>query len=125
MPELLAVYGTLMTGLALPQQPEGIEQALRLRGECRIPGQLHDMGVGYPALLAGDGSVAGELYEIAEPGVLERLDAYEPPPYTRRLVRLLEPLVDAWVYVYEGEPPPDSRIDEADWRAFVAVRGGR
>ena len=125
MTELLAVYGTLMTGLALPQQPAGIEEALRLRGGCRIPGQLHDMGVGYPALTTGEGTVSGELYEIVEPGVLETLDAYEPPPYVRRLVRLLEPDVDAWVYVYEGEPPPDSLIDEADWRAFVAIRGDR
>jgi gamma-glutamylcyclotransferase (GGCT)/AIG2-like uncharacterized protein YtfP len=123
--ELLAVYGTLMTGLALPQQPPGVERSLRLRGACRIPGRLHDMGVGYPALVVGEGSVAGELYEVADLAVLEVLDAYEPPPYTRRQVRLVEPEVDAWTYVYEGEPPPDSLIDEADWRAFVAVRGAR
>jgi gamma-glutamylcyclotransferase (GGCT)/AIG2-like uncharacterized protein YtfP len=121
--DLLAVYGTLMTGLALPQQPEGVEDALRLRGECRIPGRLYDLGHGYPALTAEEGSVAGELYEIVEPSVLDILDAYEPPPYERRLVRLVEPDVDAWVYVYAAEPPGPP-IDD-DWRTFVALRGER
>src|SRR4051794_38718784 len=108
-----------MTGLALPHQPTEVEQALRLRGPCRIPGRLYDMRLGYPALTAEDGDVAGVLYEIIEPEILETLDAYEPPPYERRSVRLLEPDVDAWVYVYAGELPADDLIDEADWRAFV------
>lgn len=125
MTELLAVYGTLMTGLALPQQPEGVEAALRLRGACRIPGRLYDLRLGYPALTAEEGSVTGELYEVLDPAVLATLDAYEPPPYERRRVRLLEPDVDAWVYVYAGKLPADDAIDEADWRAFVAIRGER
>jgi len=125
MAELLAVYGTLMTGLALPHQPAEVEKALRLRGPCRIPGRLYDMRVGYPALTGGEGEVAGELYEVVESGVLEVLDAYEPPPYERRLVRLVEPDVQAWVYVYADALPAEDLIDEADWRAFVAVRGER
>jgi gamma-glutamylcyclotransferase (GGCT)/AIG2-like uncharacterized protein YtfP len=122
--QLLAVYGTLMAGLALPHQPAEVERALRPQGSCRIPGRLYDMGVGYPALTAEEGSVSGELFEVVDPAILETLDAYEPPPYERRLVRLVEPDVDAWVYVYAGEPsgPP---IDEADWRAFVSIRGIR
>ncbi len=124
MAELLAVYGTLMAGLALPHQPE-VEHALEPVGPCRIPGNLHDMGVGYPALTEGEGSVAGELFEVVDPAVFEALDVFEPPPYERRSVRLLEPDIDAWVYVYAGEPPPDSLIDEADWRAFVSIRGDR
>jgi gamma-glutamylcyclotransferase (GGCT)/AIG2-like uncharacterized protein YtfP len=123
--ELLAVYGTLMTGLALPQQPGGVEDALRLRGPCRIPGRLYDMKLGYPALTAEEGDVSGELFEIVDPAGLETLDAYEPPPYERRLVRLIEPDVDAWVYVYAGELPAEDAIDDADWRAFMAVRGDR
>jgi gamma-glutamylcyclotransferase (GGCT)/AIG2-like uncharacterized protein YtfP len=56
--------------------------------------------------------------------VLEILDGYEPPPYERRLVRLVAPDLDAWVYVYAGQPSGDP-VDEADWRAFVAIRGLR
>lgn len=122
MAELLAVYGTLMSGLALPEQPAQVERALRPAGPCVIPGRLYDMRVGYPALTAGGDAVAGELFEIAESAILAVLDVYEPPPYERRLVRLLEPAVDAWVYVYAGDLPPDDVIAGGDWRAHVSAR---
>jgi gamma-glutamylcyclotransferase (GGCT)/AIG2-like uncharacterized protein YtfP len=122
--ELLAVYGTLMTGLTYDGRPE-LEHALRDVGPCRIPGVLHVVGAGgYPALMEGEGEVAGELYEVADPAILPVLDAYEDAEYERRMVRLADPAVDAWTYVWVAAAPGE-RIDGGDWRAFLALRGDR
>jgi gamma-glutamylcyclotransferase (GGCT)/AIG2-like uncharacterized protein YtfP len=127
--DLLAVYGTLMSGEDHDGRPD-VERLLRSVGPCRIPGRLHDLGGrGYPGLVAapdGDGTaVTGELYEVAEPATtLAVLDAYEEDEYERRRVRLASPPVDAWVYVYVGADPGEP-IDDGDWRAFQAVRGDR
>jgi gamma-glutamylcyclotransferase (GGCT)/AIG2-like uncharacterized protein YtfP len=131
MGELLAVYGTLMTGQSYDGRPD-VETLMRSRGACRIPGSLFSMGE-YPWLVEGDGEVAGELYEVPDPATFAILDAYEaegrhtahgPGTYERRRVRLLEPDVEAWVYVWSGEPLGEP-IDPGDWRTFIALRGDR
>jgi len=122
--ELLAVYGTLMDGQSYEGRPD-VEKLLRSRGPCRIPGRLHDLGRGYPGLVAGDkGEVSGELYEVADPRTLGLLDAYEDDEYERRRVRLIAPDETAWVYVYVGDSPGEA-IDDGDWRAFLQIRGER
>ncbi len=113
-----------MTGLTYDGRPE-VEGALRSLGPCRVPGVLHAVGDGdYPCLMEGDGEVVGELYEVVDPSILPVLDAYEDDEYERRLVRLLEPDVEAWTYVWTA-PAPGEPIDDGDWRAFLAVRGDR
>ncbi|HVW17015.1 MAG TPA: gamma-glutamylcyclotransferase family protein [Solirubrobacteraceae bacterium] len=124
MAGLLAVYGTLMTGLTYDGRPR-LEDALRSLGACRIPGVLHVVGDGdYPCLMEGPGTVAGELYEVLDEAILPELDAYEDAEYERRLVRLAQPDVEAWTYLWVAEAPGE-RIDDGDWRSFLALRGDR
>ena len=59
MRELLAVYGTLMSGQAYAGRPE-VERLLIPVGPCRIRGGLYSQG-SYPWLIEGEGEVAGEL----------------------------------------------------------------
>jgi len=129
--ELLAVYGTLMGGQAYDGRPD-VETLLRPVGPCRIPGALYTEG-DYPWLVATEGEVSGELYEVLDPATLGRLDAYENEGrhteqgagrYERRRMRLLEPRVEAWVYVWDG-PPRGEPIDDGDWRTFLTLRGDR
>jgi gamma-glutamylcyclotransferase (GGCT)/AIG2-like uncharacterized protein YtfP len=131
MAELLAVYGTLMSGQAYEGRPD-VERLLVSRGPCRIAGTLYSEG-DYPWLVAGEGVVSGELYEVADPATLDLLDEYENEGrhtqegagrYERRKIRLLEPDVDAWVYVWEG-PPRGEPLDDGDWRSWLLLRGDR
>ena len=113
--EYVAVYGSLREGFALPDAPD-VGSALLDRGNCRIPGQLYDLGE-YPGLVPGEGSVVGDLFEVRDLSVFRLLDRYErydalhpkDSLYLRRVVRLLQPQVDAWVYLYnrtvEGKAP--------------------
>lgn len=131
MGELLAVYGTLMSGQDYEGRPD-VESLLVPLGPCRIGGSLYSTG-DYPWLVTGEGEVAGELYEVLDAATFALLDAYENEGrhtehgagrYERRLLRLLEPDVDAWVYVWDG-PERGQRLDSDDWRTFLALRGDR
>lgn len=131
MAELLAVYGTLMTGQAYEGRPD-VETLMRSLGPCRIPGVLYSEG-DYPWLVQTEGEVAGELYEIHAAATFDELDAYENEGrhtddgagrYARVRTRLLEPDVEAWVYIWEGEPRGEP-IDDGDWRTWLALRGDR
>ena len=132
MAELLAVYGTLMTGQAYEGRPD-VERLMRSLGPCRIAGALFSTGE-YPWLVEGEGEVLGELYEVHDPAeAFPILDAYESEgrhtadgagTYERRRVRLVEPEVEAWVYMWVGEPYGEA-IDDGDWRSFLALRGDR
>ena len=131
MAELLAVYGTLMSGQDYEGRPD-VEALLRPVGPCRIRGVLYSTGE-YPWLVEEDGEVAGELYEVADAATLALLDAYEGEGrhtvegsgvYARRRLRLLEPDVEAWVYVWVGHPAGEP-IAEGDWRTWLALRGDR
>src|SRR6476660_7857534 len=132
MAELLAVYGTLMSGQSYDGRPD-VETMMRPLGPCRIPGVLYSEG-DYPWLVDGEGQVSGELYEVLDP---ERsfaiLDAYENEgrhtaegdgQYVRRRITLLEPLVDAWVYLWDGAERGEP-ISDGDWRTWLALRGYR
>ena len=129
---LLAVYGTLMSGQSYEGRPD-VERMLEPVGPCRIPGALFTEG-DYPWLVEAEGEVYGELYEVREPEVtLLELDAYENEgrhtgegqgTYERRVIRLIEPDVDAWVYVWVGELRGEA-IDDGDWRTFLSLRGDR
>ncbi|MFL5847201.1 MAG: gamma-glutamylcyclotransferase [Solirubrobacteraceae bacterium] len=132
MPELLAVYGTLMSGQSYEGRPD-VERMMRSLGPCRIPGALYSEG-DYPWLVQTTGEVAGELYEVLDPDRgFAILDAYENEGrhtddgagrYARVRLTLLEPAVEAWVYVWEGEERGEP-IDDGDWRTWLALRGDR
>ena len=104
----VAFYGTLRHS---HHTPVGQETAagLHYMGPCLIPGALYDRGR-LTALVAGDGAIAGELYAVVNPNVLHRLDNYEAvddedpslPAFSRRRLQLIEPELNAWVYVYDG-----------------------
>ena len=126
--DVLAVYGELLSGLDAPQQ-QGLRQGLVLRGSCWIPGLLYDVGR-YAALVPGAGQVLGELYEVTDPGLFEELDWFqtydrgrEPDPeYVRCLIPLIEPEIEAWVYMYDRDPGDAPRVESGDWRGHLADR---
>ncbi|MFT4027873.1 MAG: gamma-glutamylcyclotransferase family protein [Novosphingobium sp.] len=126
-------YGTLIGG-----GPPAVRQALgKLRdlGPARAAGAVHaipDPGGWYPALVAGEGTVAGRLYE-ATPDFgeadLAALDAYEEfdpadpagSPYLR--VPIAEGLQ---AYRFNRPLPPDARpIPDGDFAAWIGREGLR
>ncbi len=121
VPDYVAVYGSLRSGFGLPDAPD-VGNRLIHRGRCTIKGDLYDVGK-YPGLTGGEGVVKGELYEIRDIGVLRALDEYErydalkpeQSLFVRRVVRLLEPPVDAWVYFYNHDLGHAPRIESGNW----------
>jgi gamma-glutamylcyclotransferase (GGCT)/AIG2-like uncharacterized protein YtfP len=124
--QLVAFYGTLLSGL--PPRPErpNLPGHLRLVSHCVIPGLLFDLGP-CPGLRPGGGMVIGELWRTTSTDALHVLDAwevYDPADelgseYVRRQVRLLDPEVDAWVYVWNRSPDGLPRITDGDWRSHA------
>lgn len=123
MDELLAFYGTLLSGLpARPGRPD-LASHLELVQACVIPGRLYDVGP-YPALVAGEGTVRGELWRTTTPDALGIVDAWEgyeaavedQAPYVRRRTRLVDPDVEAWTYVWNRPLDGLVPIADGDWR---------
>lgn len=131
VPRHLALYGSL-TGGAAPSLTLDLGFRLADRGECRIPGNLYDLGE-YPGLRPGEGVVVGELYELLDVDALRDLDRFEGHDPTdperslfiRQAVRLLEPDLDAWVYMCNRDVSDAPAIESGDWRAHCAQRSGR
>ncbi len=125
--KLIAFYGTLMRAFAV-QRLLGLDAELRFVASCKIPGALYDLG-DYPGLVEADGAVAGEVFELLGPETLKSLDDFEEydpaqpqaSEYVRRPLRLIEPDVDAWVYVY-NRPVDPARAIAAGWWAFSEDR---
>jgi gamma-glutamylcyclotransferase (GGCT)/AIG2-like uncharacterized protein YtfP len=122
--ELLAFYGTLLSGLPpRPRRPD-LTPHVRLVCDCLIPGRLFDLGP-CPALLPGEAVVLGELWRTASDDALRVLDAWEAyhpsneeaSDYVRRKIRLVDPDVSAWVYVWNRSSAGLPRITDGDWRA--------
>ncbi|MDQ6837070.1 MAG: gamma-glutamylcyclotransferase [Actinomycetota bacterium] len=123
----LAVYGSLRRGLALPHQPEDFDQILAERDPCLITGRLVDLG-SYPGLVEGPGRVVGELCHLTGDASLSLFDAYEGydgehpagSQYLRVMVRLIDPAVDAWTYLYNRTWTPQMLISSGDWDHHLA-----
>lgn len=123
--DAFAVYGLLRKG-ASGFDGFGLERAFRAIGPCRIPGVMYDLG-GHPGLVAGEGGVVGELFEVADPSVVAKLDAFEDyyphaperSRYLRRQIMLLTPARKAWVYVWNQPVEGYARVDTGDWLAWV------
>lgn len=123
--EHLAAYGLLRRGSGVLERL-GLVQSITLIGPCRIPGRLYDLG-GAPGLVTGDGEVKGELVRVkdAAAGVaLDRFEDFDPAEpassgYARRRIRLIEPALEAWVYVWTKPVAEEERIPSGDWLAHL------
>ena len=133
MRDLVFFYGTLMAGFDRRRRA-GIDDKLRYIGRGSIQGSLFDLGL-YPAAVpAPEGSVWGEVYEMADaPAVLAALDAIEgyrhdDPDrslYLRQQVDVTLPDSDharAWVYFYNAPLGRAPRIPSGDYLEHVRVR---
>jgi gamma-glutamylcyclotransferase (GGCT)/AIG2-like uncharacterized protein YtfP len=126
--EYVAFYGSLMRQFDTQDQI-GARDKLRYVGPCMIKGRIYDMG-NWPSLVQEDGQVAGELYEIQDHDVfraLDRVERYDPADrvasgYLRRCVRLIDPPVDAWLYVTNEGVDANTLIDSGSWSKFVEGR---
>ncbi len=127
----LFVYGTLRPSLAGDEQRRLIA-GLPDAGPATVPGLLYDLGP-YPGMVAGEGTVHGDLLVVAEDRHLAMLDAYEEchgddPLYRRQATLATRPdgtTVAAWAYVYR-HPLGDSRlIERGDYRAAKHGESGR
>ena len=120
-PRYVAFYGLLMQGYG-PFEEMGLADALEPAGPCRLRGRLYDLG-GYPGLIAGEGVVEAQLYRIARQSVMRLIDDFEDfdpadpkgSLYIRKVVKLLEPDREAWVYFYNRRPSLGTRIKGGRW----------
>lgn len=123
--ELVAFYGTLMSGFEW-QERLGVGAQLRLVGPCRIPGVLFDLGE-WPTLVEREGVVEGELFEVLDARIFAELDPFEDydprdpdaSRYLRVSRRLIEPDVEAWVYVANEPVDPAREIPSGSWYEWV------
>jgi gamma-glutamylcyclotransferase (GGCT)/AIG2-like uncharacterized protein YtfP len=119
--EYVAFYGSLM--MHEKQEELKITDSLLLIGPCEIPGTLYDLG-DYPGLVQSGDRAKGQLYQVRDPAVLSVTDEYEEfnvrmpgkSSFVRHFVRLCSPLVDAWVYFYNGDVSGRSRLGAGTWR---------
>lgn len=123
------VYGTLRRGLADNATARAFRASATFLCDGWLPGALHAVEW-YPALTEAarnEGEVRGEIWELAAPGLMNVLDAYEglfdpgPPLYRRRrrTVRTDGGPVVAWVYVYARAVTGLRRIESGDWADVV------
>ncbi len=135
--ELIAVYGSLLRaegGLTAV----GAWPFLEFTGTARLPGCLYDLG-DFPGLRWNDRTsglpgVPGELFTVLDQRALAILDDYEGCPgehlptagspigFYRQRIRLLEPNVEAWVYLYGGGIGHCRLIAGAGWTEYKAGR---
>lgn len=130
-PRFLFVYGTLKSSFSNPSAL-ALRRAAALVGPASLGGRMFLVSgprgsLRYPAAVppaGATGVVRGELYEIHNPRVLQRLDAYEgcapespkPHEYRRAVVQVTTDdgsVVDAIVYWYAR-----------DWRGLTPILSG-
>src|SRR4051812_5907684 len=77
-PRYVFVYGTLLPGLA-PRVIADVVATLRVVGAGTVPGRLYQLGAYPGCVLEGecDGLIHGQVLEMPDQAVLERLDWYE------------------------------------------------
>jgi gamma-glutamylcyclotransferase (GGCT)/AIG2-like uncharacterized protein YtfP len=126
--DYVAVYGSLRKQGGIGDEPD-LSGRLKPAGTAVIEGKLIDLGE-YPGLIPGAGKVQAELFEVVDREVfriMDRHERYDPTDvqgslYLRRAVRLLEPPVDAWVYVYNREVGDAPEVAGGDWIKYLASR---
>lgn len=123
-PNALFVYGTLMRG----ESNHGLLRGAVQFEDARVPGRLFKLPAGYPALVAGEGTVFGELafFDELSPH-LPAIDAYEdcdPADPKGSLYRRLRceatrrtgERIEAWCYVMETVPKGAVLIPSGRWK---------
>jgi gamma-glutamylcyclotransferase (GGCT)/AIG2-like uncharacterized protein YtfP len=122
-PRFLFVYGLLMRGLEL----HALLAEAELVDEATTSGTLVSFGA-YPGLIDGEGTVRGELYDIADSAsILAAIDAAEEfdprnveSSLYRRVARDVRGAkvgsVRAWVYVYNRLAEDSRPLADGSWR---------
>ena len=133
-PRHIFFYGTLMRGFALRERA-AIEPWIRFAGCGVVRGALFDLGP-YPALVAGSGTVRGEVYLCVDPGrLLPRADALEhfdpdrPRAGEYRREALPARLDDGrtltvWAYIYNRPLGAAALLPAGDYRLRAATPRG-
>ncbi len=132
-PDLLVVYGTLLSGLGHTERL-GVAGALEVLGPCTVRGALYEIDW-YPGFVAADdGVVTGELVRVADPGAWAVLDHFEEcdpsDPHGSEYVRVVVDVtfasvgtsMSAWIYRYNRDVTGRRHIASGDWRAWTAAR---
>lgn len=133
MPDLLFVYGSLLSGIAHPQG-ERLRREADLLGPARLQGRLFRVSW-YPGVTTCDDAadiVHGELYRLRDPSsALRWLDEYEGvtagattvaslDDYARSIHRITAAgdgaVYDAWVYVFQQDTNGLVRVTDGRWR---------
>jgi len=116
--EKIFVYGTLKGRV---DEFGAGENKPKFLGEARIEGWDMYRVSSFPAIVKGEGTVYGELWEVDE-STLRKLDHYEGVPelYTRQQVNVLTKdgkVTKAWVYVASEELRPHlkEKIESGVW----------
>jgi gamma-glutamylcyclotransferase (GGCT)/AIG2-like uncharacterized protein YtfP len=108
------VYGTLRKG-STNRFARLLSERGKFIGEGRVSGRLYDLGA-YPGARPAeqpDESIVGEIFQLAEPGmVLAALDEYEGPEFERAMVTA--GTLECWIYWYVG-PAAGRLIASGDW----------
>ncbi|MER0238141.1 gamma-glutamylcyclotransferase family protein [Fulvimarina sp. MAC8] len=132
MPDYIAFYGSLMERVNDPAAPSRAGLS-RLVSPCRIAGTLRDHGA-YPGFFLPEGAiraaaerevVEAELHELVGLQafvVFDRYEDYDPDNeaaslYIRRKIRLIQPDVEAWVYISQLSKE-DPIVPAGDWAAY-------
>ncbi len=120
--DYVALYGSLMRDEEAEDKPD-VSSHVDFVGEATLRGDLYDLG-DYPGLVPGRGSVRAELFKLKDREALAKVDRFErydagnreQSLYIRRLVRMANPQLDAWVYVYNGDVSSAHAVKDGDWR---------
>ena len=121
--DLLFVYGSLRAAAGHAMGAWLRERAVAC-GAATVVGRLHAVGW-YPALVAGEGVVHGELYRLRCPDeTLAALDAYEgisggADDEYRRVLLPVQPaagaVVPAWAYLWCRPVAGLAAVPSGDW----------
>lgn len=122
--DLIFVYGTLRLGYD-GAMTRCLHAGARHIGKAQAHGLLYVIA-DYPGLVAGQGQVTGDLFQLHDPAaMLALLDDYEecspayptPHEYERRLimVRTSAGPVEAWAYLYMRDVGELSPIPDGDF----------
>ena len=127
-PGYIALYGSLRKQGGIGDEPD-LSKRLKPAGAAIIEGKLIDLG-DYPGLIQGPGEVQAELCEVVDRDafrIMDQHERYDPTDvkgslYLRRAVRLLQPNVDAWVYVYNHPAGDAPEVAGGDWIKHLATK---
>lgn len=114
------VYGTLMSGYGMSLTNS---EDVSLVGRDTIQGTMFNVNNSFPGIILGeDDTIQGELYEINDPKIMDRLDIYEGchsdtkyALYVRRVVQTGNG-IETYVYEFNRDTSDLSQVENGDWR---------